>query len=159
MSERKFTLLFLYKMKTKIVYKILWILPSLVCITVGGLIYLIFRTRTLVMFHFIPDNLIEELNLVHEYSCANFQIPNFIIYNLPTGLWTISYIILMQLILENNVGLHRFLWIYLLPILLCLTEILQLFSFIPGTFDILDVCCYIVPMIISLLIDIRYEKV
>ena len=67
--------------------------------------------------------------------------------------------ILMQLILENNVGLHRFLWIYLLPILLCLTEILQLFSFIPGTFDILDVCCYIVPMIISLLIDIRYEKV
>ena len=146
-------------MKTKIVYKILWILLSLVCITVGGLIYLIFRTRTLVMFHFIPDNLIEELNLVHEYSCANFQIPNFIIYNLPTGLWTISYIILMQLILENNVGLHRFLWIYLLPILLCLTEILQLFSFIPGTFDIFDVCCYIVPMIISLLIDIRYEKV
>ena len=159
MIERKFTLLFLYKMKTKIVYKILWILLSLVCITVGGLIYLIFRTRTLVMFHFIPDNLIEELNLVHEYSCANFQIPNFIIYNLPTGLWTISYIILMQLILENNVGLHRFLWIYLLPILLCLTEILQLFSFIPGTFDIFDVCCYIVPMIISLLIDIRYEKV
>ena len=145
-------------MKTKIIYKILWILLSLVCIAVGGLIYLIFRTRTLVMFHFIPDNLIEELNLVHEYSSANFQIPNFMIYNLPTGLWTISYIILMQLIIENNVVLNRFLWIYLLPILLCFTEIFQLFSFIPGTFDIFDVCSYIVPMIISLLIDIRYEK-
>lgn len=145
-------------MKTKIVYKILWILLSLVCIAVGGLIYLVFRTRTLVMFHFIPNDLIMKLNHLYEYSCANFQIPDFIIYNLPTSLWTISYIILMQLILENNVGLNRFLWIYLLPILLCLTEILQLFSFIPGTFDMLDICSYIIPMTISLLIDIRYEK-
>lgn len=145
-------------MKTKIVYKILWMLLSLVCIAAGGLIYLVFRTRTLVMFHFIPNDLIMKLNHLYEYSCANFQIPNFIIYNLPTSLWTTSYIILMQLILENNVGLNRFLWIYLLPMLLCFTEIFQLFSFIPGTFDILDVCSYIVPMIISLLIDIRYEK-
>ena len=145
-------------MKTKIAYKILWILLSLVCIATGGLIYLVFRTRTLVMFHFIPNDLIMKLNHLYEYSCANFQIPNFIIYNLPTSLWTTSYIILMQLILENNVGLNRFLWIYLLPMLLCFTEIFQLFSFIPGTFDILDVCSYIVPMIISLLIDIRYEK-
>lgn len=145
-------------MKTKIVHKILWMLLSLVCIAVGGLIYLVFRTRTLVMFHFIPNDLIMKLNHVYEYSCTNFQIPNFIIYNLPTSLWTISYIILMQLIPENNVGLNRFLWIYLLPILLCLTEILQLFSFIPGTFDMLDICSYIIPMTISLLIDIRYEK-
>lgn len=145
-------------MKTKIVYKILWMLLSIVCIAAGGLIYLVFRTRTLVMFHFIPTDLIMKLNHLYEYSCANFQIPNFIIYNLPTSLWTTSYIILMQLILENNIGLNRFLWIYLLPMLLCFTEIFQLFSFIPGTFDILDVCSYIVPMIISLLIDIRYEK-
>ena len=145
-------------MKTKIAYKILWILLSLVCIATGGLIYLVFRTRTLVMFHFIPNDLIMKVNHLYEYSCANFQIPNFMIYNLPTALWTISYILLMRLIIENNVRLHRFLWIYSLPILLCLTEILQLFSFISGTFDILDICCYIVPMIISLLIDIRYEK-
>lgn len=145
-------------MKTKIVYKILWMLLPLVCIAAGGLIYLVFRPRTLVMFHFIPNDLIMKLNHLYEYSCANFQIPNFMIYNLPTALWTISYILLMRLIIENNVRLHRFLWIYSLPILLCLTEILQLFSFISGTFDILDICCYIVPMIISLLIDIRYEK-
>lgn len=145
-------------MRTKKAHKILWILLSMVCITIGGLIYLAFRTRTLVMFHFIPNDLIMKLNHVYEYSCANFQIPNFIIYNLPTSLWTISYIILMQLILENNVGLNRFLWIYLLPILLCFTEIFQLSSFIPGTFDMLDICSYIIPMTISLLIDIRYEK-
>lgn len=145
-------------MRTKKAHKILWILLSMVCITIGGLIYLVFRTRTLVMFHFIPNDLIMKLNHLYEYSCANFQIPDFIIYNLPTSLWTISYIILMQLILENNVGLHRFLWIYLLPMLLCFTEIFQLSSFIPGTFDMLDICSYTIPMTISLLIDIRYEK-
>ena len=145
-------------MITKAVYKTLWIILSMVCITIGGLIYLVFRTRTLVMFNYVPDNLIEKLNQVYKYICANFSIPNFMIYNLPTGLWTISYIILMQLILEDNIGFHRFLWIYLLPISFCLIEIFQVFAFIPGTFDILDVCSYIIPMIISLLIDIRYEK-
>ncbi len=134
------------------------ILFSIICITFGGLIYLIFRPRTLLMFYCIPNTFISKLDKLNYYINIKINIPDFLIYNLPTALWTISYIIFMQLIWYNNKGIYRFLWIYTFPFFLCLIEILQIISFVPGIFDVLDILSYILPIIISLMIDFLYEK-
>ena len=93
-----------------------------------------------------------------KYCLHNVEKLEFLIYNMPAGLWTISYIILMQLIMMDTRGINRILWIYSLPLCLTLVEILQLSKVVPGTFDILDIVVYVIPIIVSILIDIRHEK-
>ena len=144
-------------MKSCFVSKIFWISTSILSLGIGGIIYLFFRPRTLYMFSYVPNDVIEWI----DRTKLSFQYINnleFVIYNLPAGLWTISYIILMQLIMTDSRGINRILWIYSLPLFLTIVEFLQLFSFFPGTFDVLDIVVYIIPIIFSILIDIRYEK-
>ena len=159
MSERKFTLLFLYVafVKTIVRHNILLICISTLCLLVGGAIYLIFRPRTLYMFSCIPSRIMEWLDATKHFFNIGEDL-DFVIYNLPAGLWTISYLILMQLIMTNARDISRILWIYSLPLFCTLVEILQLCKFVPGTFDILDIVVYIIPIIFSILIDIHYEK-
>ena len=144
-------------MKTIVRHKILLICTSILYLLIGGVIYLIFRPRTLYMFSCIPNRIMEWLEATKHFFNIGENL-DFVIYNLPAGLWTISYIILMQLIMANARGGSRILWIYSLPLCLTLVEILQLCKFVPGTFDILDIVVYIIPIIFSILIDIRYEK-
>ena len=109
------------------------------------------------MFSYVPNDVIEWIDRT-KLSFQDINNLEFVIYNLPAGLWTISYIILMQLIMTDTRGINRILWIYSLPLFLTIVEFLQLFSFFPGTFDVLDIVVYIIPIIFSILIDIRYEK-
>ena len=144
-------------MKSIVRHKILLICISIFCLIVGGAIYLIFRPRTLYMFSCIPNRINEWLDTIKLFFNIRENL-DFVIYNLPAGLWTISYIILMQLIMTNVQGVSRILWIYSFPLFCTIVEILQLCKFVPGTFDILDIVVYIIPIIFSILIDIRYEK-
>jgi hypothetical protein len=111
------------------------------------------------MFHYIPDVFIQYLDKIKIIPYVNNINSDFIIYNFPAGLWTISYLILMQLIMKDSYGINRILWIYALPLVLTIVEIMQLCTFVPGTFDALDIIVYVIPIIISLLIDIQYEKI
>ena len=144
-------------MKSCFVSKIFWISTSILSLGIGGIIYLFFRPRTLYMFSYVPNDVIEWIDRT-KLSFQDINNLEFVIYNLPAGLWTISYIILMQLIMTDSRGINRILWIYSLPLFLTIVEFLQLFSFFPGTFDVLDIVVYIIPIIFSILIDIRYEK-
>ena len=145
--------------KNKNITYYLLIILALLCILVGGAIYLVFRTRTLIMFKFIPMEYIITLNKIRDFlAFSNNNCSSFLIYNLPTGLWTISYLIVMQLICKGMPPYQRLIWVYLLPSLLLSIEFLQIFSFCHGTFDNIDVLTYIIPIIVSLLIDKRNEK-
>ena len=144
--------------KNNITYYLLTAL-ALLCILVGGTIYLVFRTRKLLMFKPIPviwiaflDNIKDNIGLPYNY------LTSFIIYSLPAGLWTISYLILMQIICNDMPKTQRIAWVYSLPIILLIIECMQILSSIPGTFDILDVLCYFIPIFVSLIIDKRNEK-
>lgn len=144
--------------KKNITYYLL-ITLALLCILVGGAIYLVFRTRTLFMFKPLPIEWITTLdNIKNNITLPNNIFTSFLIYSLPTGLWTISYILLMQIICESMQKKQRFLWIYSLPVILLIVEFLQLFPICQGTFDIVDSLCYIIPIIVSLIIDKQNEK-
>lgn len=139
--------------------KIVYIVLSLACLVIGGGIYLIYRPRHLVLFNFVPQGCIDYFdNICRSNDITLTHIGQFIVYNLPTFLWTSSYLIIMHVICRDVYGRQRLLFIYALPIVLLICEFLQLFHFIPGTFDIIDLFTYVIPICISLIVD-KYEKV
>ena len=140
---------------TYYIYSIL----SIVCLFLGGMVYLVYRTRNLLMFSFLSSDFISILDSTKTIvNLPNNTFTSFVVYSFPAALWTISYIIVMRLVCADMSKIARALWIYSLPTLLCFVEFLQILPVISGTFDIIDVLCYITPIFVSLLIDIKNEK-
>lgn len=132
---------------------------AIICLFVGGAIYLLFRTRTLVMFRLMSVEILDKLNMISNcIILPHNKLTSFIVYNLPTCLWLVSYLIIMRLICREMPNIQRAILVYTLPIILLAIEFLQVFHSFPGTFDFIDVLTYIIPITISLLIDKNYEK-
>jgi len=125
--------------------KIIEIIAAILLLIIGGVIYLVSRTKSLVMFSWIEairlDGFIDALR---EYK-TTFKIPYFIKYCLPNALWTSSYILMVNAVLrkENN----KLFWAILLPIIAAVLEIFQIWKIVPGTFDIADLLCFLLPTI------------
>lgn len=132
---------------------------ALLCLIIGGVIYLIYRNRTLVMFRLVPNNIIGLLNNVRQYiDLPHGKLSSFVVYNLPAGLWTISYMVLMRNICNEMPKTQKLIWVYSLPILLLMIELLQSVIVRLGTFDLLDMLCYLIPILVLLIIDLRNEN-
>lgn len=115
----------------------------------GGFIYIIFRTETLIMFHWFKYlNFSDEINIIKNFKPVHY-FPNWFIYNLPDGLWIFSYTAISLEIWKHSITRQNIFWIFSIPIIAVLSEFLQLFKIIPGTFDFLDVTFYILGTISS----------
>ncbi|EID73846.1 hypothetical protein [Imtechella halotolerans] len=116
----------------------------------GGLIYVMFRTSTLKMFGWFETIGLDRLTNVIRKLTFKFavELPDWILFSLPDGLWIFSYVSLMLAIWQNSVSPKNTLWILLIPILVIGSEIGQLFGFVIGTFDFADLLLYIFGMIL-----------
>ena len=134
----------------------IFVLLALISFCIGGLIYLIYRSLTLQMFVWF-----KQLGLYS--SVISFRneywptLPDWIIYSLPDGLWLFSYLLIMKAIWYKKTTKQALVLPLILPIFMNLTEILQGLNCFPGTFDLLDVICYDIPVIIYL-IFYAYER-
>ncbi len=143
---------------------------AIILLIVGGLVYLAFRSLSLTMFGWL-----ESLGLMGTISdfrmmFSSMHPSSFVLYNLPDLLWIISYLLFVNgLITKNDRAIYLF-WVLFLPILAIGHEILQGLGLMSGSFDIIDLLCYIVPTTINLvslnitkfnvkLTQISYEKV
>lgn len=114
----------------------------------GGLIYLLYRPQNMLLFH-LTDNLGLNpfIDFLRERS-TNFLLPSFVINSLPAGLWTASYLILMYSNTKYQKRTTRLLLSLPLPLSAIVFEFMQLYSLFPGTFDIYDLICYVIPLAI-----------
>lgn len=117
----------------------------LVPILIGGIIYALFRSDTLLMFHWFKIIKIDQMVLFFRNSdfFKNMAVPGWIKYSLPDGLWIFSYVSLMILIWNNKISTNSFFWIFLLPIIAILSELGQFAKVVPGTFDVYDLVTYL----------------
>lgn len=121
----------------------------------GGFIYIIFRTETLIMFHWFKYlNLSNEINIIKNFKSVHY-FPNWFIYNLPDGLWIFSYTAISLEIWKHSITRQNIFWIFSIPIIAVLSEFLQLFKIVPGTFDFLDVTFYLLGTIFSFYISTK----
>lgn len=82
-------------------------------------------------------------------------------YNLPDGLWLLSYLLFMEGVWNNDKLLK---WLFSIPIVVFafVIELLQFYGNFPGTGDVLDILFYMIAILLFILIiklkQMYYEK-
>ena len=114
----------------------------------GIMIYLLYRPESLLVFKITDalglSHIIDNLRL----SFSEFQLPPIVINSLPAGLWTASYLMMMFVTTKFHTRRVRLMLALPLPIAAIVLEFMQLWGWCPGTFDIYDLICYAIPLII-----------
>lgn len=121
------------------IYNKYWWIP----LSIGILIYLLFRTDTLLYNKTIGY-------LFHPIAKANSPFTVFLTSSLPDGLWAMSYSMLIFYI-RKDTTIHTFLWALIAPLIGIGSEIGQWLSIIPGTFDIFDIIAYTILTLIIII--------
>ncbi len=115
---------------------------SIVPLIIGGMLYLGYRSQELLMFRWA--NFLGLSCFVSSWRkfCFQYPLPEWCYYALPDGLWMLSYILLINLIWDDRTWKSR-IWRYALPAIAITSELLQLLNPYFGTFDIMDIVCYL----------------
>ncbi len=134
--------------------QIISVLLSIIIFFIGGLIYLAFRSESLLMFSWVRnvgiESLVEHLRVMMRPYCPSSE---WILFSLPDGLWVLSYVILMAAVWRFQIREH-WIMIGLIPTIAICSELLQALGMFPGTFDVSDLLTYIG----SLLVGVFYCK-
>lgn len=131
--------------KLFLIYKKDWIIAILLILT-GGMIYVLYRPENLLLFR-VTDSLgITPLIDILRSNSSRVMLPSFMINSLPAGLWTASYLLMMYITTKFHTRRIRLMLALPLPIASIVLEFMQLWGWCPGTFDIYDLICYIVPL-------------
>lgn len=131
--------------KLFVIYKKYWLVALLLILT-GGMIYVLYRPENLLLFR-VTDSLgITPLIDILRSNSSRVMLPSFIVNSLPAGLWTASYLLMMYITTKFHTRRIRLMLALPLPISAIALEFMQLLGWCPGTFDIYDLICYIVPL-------------
>lgn len=124
---------------------------GIVALIIGGIIYLAFRSLSLPMFSWIETlgfmGIVDELRLIS----IDITPGNFVLYNLPDLLWIISYLLFVNGIMSKQNRVTYIFWVLFLPVLAVCHEILQGLGVMSGSFDVVDLLCYIFPTTINII--------
>lgn len=113
---------------------------AIFAISTGGLIYISYRPLSLYMFKWL--NLNDGTSwLMSLRTMMDNKLPNWVIYELPGGLWSLAYVILICSIWDFNI---KRCWIIasFIPLLGIGSELMQALNFLPGQFDWWDCIMY-----------------
>jgi hypothetical protein len=126
-------------------------------IIIGGLIYIVSRSKSLKMFDWFEKiNLSNEIGIIRDYF-SSVQLPNWVIYNLPDLLWVFSFTSLLFIIWNKRIEKENIPYLLFPTGIGVLSEFGQLFSIINGTFDIMDVIFYVFGGLSSILIISKFK--
>lgn len=129
----------------------------------GGVIYIAFRSQSLILFTWFDKISISGFtNLIRDFLYPlNSILPDWVIYSLPDGLWVYSFTSFLIIIWNNKYESVKY-WMIMPFTTLLLIELLQLAKMLTGTCDIADIYVSLLALILSLynmkLIPQYYEK-
>lgn len=114
---------------------------SLVLFGVGGMIYILFRSLSLKMFSWFE--FLGWMNHIHRFrgEVQHWELPMWVKFALPDGLWVLSYILLIGCIWNFDYPKAKGV-MFLLPLIAINSELLQAINVVKGTFDSVDLLCY-----------------
>lgn len=122
------------------------LIGHLVSLMFGVWIYILFRQVPLKIYSWIDNtDIMYYINFLQQKSKVHInQVPEWIIYSLPDGLWVFSYVCLSLIIWKREITSINLIWILILPIIGISMEIFQFFGIINGTADFYDLIFYII---------------
>jgi len=107
---------------------------SMFSLIIGIGIYLFFRSLNILFFELIPKQ--SFFGMIYKPLHPSV-LTNIIIYNLPDMFWLLSGIFLLRFIWFDKKKIQK-VYIFSFYGIALFFEILQLYNFIPGTFDLMD---------------------
>lgn len=143
----------IHKRKTSLAFAFCQACLALILFSIGGLIYIIFRSETIRMFTWADNlglgNCVSRLRFYY----GDIYVSDFIKYSVPDGLWLLAYLLIIDII-WNESNIFKRLFIYALPIIAISSEFMQLFGIVHGIFDFYDLINYFGALIIYKLLKI-----
>ena len=116
-------------------------------VIIGGAIYLLYRPKNILLFIALSNmGIMQNVDKARRYM-EQFHLPDFVVYSLPAGLWTASYLMTMCLTTKHCTRKTRLSLSLPLPISAIVLEFMQWSGLCPGTFDTNDLICYIIPIV------------
>ena len=135
-------------------YRALKVMLSLVILLLGGLIYVIFRDKSLLMFDwFNTIGISSEIDGLRRLFQGE-GIYGWVKYSLPDGLWIFSYMFIIDAIWDRERNAVSILFLWGLPIVAVLSECFQYFGLLPGVFDWIDMASYMLAIVLFMIIKI-----
>jgi len=124
---------------------------------VGGLIYILWRTDSLLMFHWFDSIGIDNTIKVARGFTGIFNLPQWIIFSLPDALWVFAFTNMMIIIWNHEISRQSFFWIISAPFIGIFSEIGQALGFVPGTYDSVDLLFILIASALPFIIYIKQE--
>jgi hypothetical protein len=120
-------------------------LSGLLAIWLGGLTYVVFRSRSLLMFSWFDQMGMTDAvtSMRAAWGGTETQIPAFLIMSAPFALWVLSYMLLIEAVWGPAKSRAKILWKWSLPAAAIASEILQACGMLRGTFDTNDLAALI----------------
>jgi hypothetical protein len=133
---------------------------SILTILLGGVIYIAFRSSSIILFKWIDYIVlidpVENLRIVtlpyKEY------LSKWFLYSLPDGLWMFSYSCIVLVIWKRKITKYSLLWLLSLPMISILFEVLQYYNYFNGTFDIVDIFFFLMGSLLPILINKKMKN-
>lgn len=127
---------------------------TLFALLAGGLIYVCWRSETIVMFTWFNSigiaRPIEVLrNTMSSYS---HLLPGWFLYSLPNALWLFSGLVIFDVIWGPKITFSKLLWLSIMGIVATGVEVGQALKLFPGTFDYNDISLMLIASLCALLI-------
>ena len=129
------------------------IITVVMMLVLGGLLYLLFRPRTLLLFHVADAMGLSSVITRCRSAVEGITLPDWMIYCLPNALWAGAYVLLADSVLKGRSLRLRLLVTAVIPGLGILSEVMQAFRLLPGTFDGWDLVAYALPYMLYLIIS------
>jgi hypothetical protein len=115
-----------------------WCIHVLAPTVTGGLIYVLFRDRSLLVFSWIDAIGLGDLTTEARAGVQGFTLPAFVRYSLPDGMWVYATTSWMSLLWSHPRPISALPWMFCGIALGAGGELGQLVGLIPGTFDSAD---------------------
>lgn len=129
-------------MKKTISHIILFVILPLFA---GGLIYLLTRPDSLIMFEWFKKiGILENIKIIRSQMNIKPFLNNWIIYNSPAWIWSLSLTILLGEIWKNEINNKSLIFLITPSLLGIISEIFQKINLINGTFDYIDLVFYFI---------------
>ncbi|MCR4768959.1 MAG: hypothetical protein K5874_01940 [Bacteroidaceae bacterium] len=125
---------------------------GITALIVGGLLYVIFRSKSLLMFEWFRmiglSDMVENLRTKN----SGFNLYEWVKDSLPAGLWLFSYLFVIDSLWGYDKNLVYYLFLSVLPAIAICSEFMQFSGMLSGTFDYMDLISYMAAILIFILI-------
>ncbi|MED5586165.1 MAG: hypothetical protein VYB61_07405 [Verrucomicrobiota bacterium] len=131
-------------------------------IVFGAVIYLVFRSRHLLVFSWVDlVGFGDLINSLRSQIPTSLRLPDWIIFSLPDALWMYAIGMFYLILWKGMKSPVRYIWYAIAPLLGIGGEIGQLIGFVPGTFCLVDLSLCTAVLTITVFIQtkrITHEK-